>query len=168
MRHDIARYFQDQPSWTEIEAWIGPVEVDEEMMHAPEEMGAAGAGDVAVELMQVRHHLESETFDVKSWTFFLSRGRDLSWSSPRGSVSCSEHSSCGNPHLAVACRFSGDSARCAPWSLIVVSDLIPEHLYLPSSTLAVSAHLHAHGREAPRSTGRTGQWTTEVVGRIET
>ena len=78
-----------------------------------------------------------------------------------GVLFLAEHSSCGNPHLAVACRFSGDSARCAPWSLIVVSDLIPEHLYLPSSTLAVSAHLHVHGREAPRSTGRTGQWKTE-------
>ena len=35
----------------------------------------------------------------------------------------------------------GDSSR---WSLIVVSDLIPEHRYLPSSILAVSAHLHIH------------------------
>ena len=59
LRDDVARYSQDQPSWTEIKAWIGPVEVDEEMMHAPEEMGAAEAGNVAVEL-----------------------------SSPRGSVSC--------------------------------------------------------------------------------
>ena len=54
-----------------------------------------------------------------------------------------------------------NSAGCAPWRLHVVSDLIPEHHYLPSSTLAVSAHLHVHGREAPRSTGRNGQWTTE-------
>ena len=108
---------------------------------------------------EVRHHLKSETFDVKSWKFFLSRGRDLSWSSPRGSVCCFLLSS--SPRLAVACRFSGDSTRCASWNLIVVSDLIPEHLYLPSSTLAVSAHLHVHGREAPRSTGRTGQLTTE-------
>ena len=64
LHDDTARYSQDQPSWTEIKAWLGPVEVDEEMMHAPEEMGAAEAADVAVELMQVRHHLESGTFDV--------------------------------------------------------------------------------------------------------
>ena len=63
---------------------LDQVEVDEEMMHAPEEMEAAEAGDVAVALMQVLHHLESETFSVKSWTLFLSRGRDFAWSSPRG------------------------------------------------------------------------------------
>ena len=78
-----------------------------------------------------------------------------------GVLFSAEHSSWGNPRLAVACGFSGDSARCAPQSLIVVSDLSQEHPYLPSSALAVSAHLHVHGREAPRSTGRTGQWTTE-------
>ena len=50
----------------------------------------------------------------------------------------------------------------------MVTDLTLEHPCLPSSTLAVSAHLHVHGREAPRSTGRSGQWTTGVVGGIET
>ena len=37
---------------------------------------------------EARHHLEFETFDTQSLTLFLSRGRELSWSSPRGSVSC--------------------------------------------------------------------------------
>ena len=75
-----------------------------------------------------------------------------------------EHSSCANPRVAIVCRFSGGSSRCDPWSLIVVSDLIREHPHLPSFTLAVSAHLHKHGREGPGLrdellSGRQGGWS---------